>query len=47
VVGHLVAAVVAVAAQRYADRHPDGRGVAAALAVLVVTAALLAIAWIA
>ncbi len=47
VVGHLVAAVVAVAAQRYADRHPDGRGVAAALAVLVVTAALLAVAWIA
>lgn len=45
--GHLAAAVVAVAAQRYADRHPDARGVLAALAVLVVTVALLALAWIA
>ncbi|MDN5859317.1 MAG: hypothetical protein L0H84_11915, partial [Pseudonocardia sp.] len=46
IVLHLVAAAAAVAAQRYADRHPDVGGVAAALAVLVVAATLLAVAWI-
>jgi cobalamin biosynthesis protein CobD/CbiB len=45
-VGHLVAAVVAVAAQRYADRHHDGRGAVAALVVLAVTVAVLLIAWV-
>jgi cobalamin biosynthesis protein CobD/CbiB len=45
-VGHLLAAVVAVAAQRYADRHRDGRGALAAFVVLAVTVAVLAVAWI-
>lgn len=47
VAGHLVAAVVAVTAQVYADRHRDGRGSLASLAVVAVTAAVLVIAWIA
>lgn len=45
-VGHLVAAVVAVAAQRYADRHLDGRGVVATVVVVAVTAAVLVVAWV-
>lgn len=45
-VGHLVAAVVAVVAQRYADRHPGADGVAAALAVVAITVLVLAMAWI-
>ncbi|MGI5127647.1 hypothetical protein ACQEVB_12615 [Pseudonocardia sp. CA-107938] len=47
VLGHLVAAVVAVAAQRYADRNAGGRAAVAALAVVVVTVLVLVVAWIA
>jgi cobalamin biosynthesis protein CobD/CbiB len=45
-IGHLVAAVVAVTAQRYVDRHLDGRGLVAAAVVLGVTVAVLLIAWV-
>ncbi len=45
-IGHLVAAVVAVAAQAYVDRHPDGRGLVAAVVVVAVTVAVLVIAWV-
>ncbi|SHK91358.1 hypothetical protein SAMN05443637_11490 [Pseudonocardia thermophila] len=44
--GHLVAAVVAVAAQRYADRHPGVRGLLGSAVVLLTTVLLLALAWI-
>ena len=43
---HAVAAVVAVAAQVYADRHRDGRGLLAAAAVLLTAAALLFFQWL-
>jgi hypothetical protein len=44
---HAGAAVVAVLAQRQADRRPDAQGVCAAVAVLVVTAVLLTVQWLA
>lgn len=43
---HAVAAVVAVLAQRHADRRPGRDGTPAALAVLGVTVAVLAFLWI-
>lgn len=45
-VWHTVAAVVAVAAQVYADRRAGARGVVAALAVVAVTAGVLAAQWL-
>lgn len=44
---HAVAAVAAVVAQRYADRHPDAAGAVAAGAVVAVTVAVLAGQWLA
>jgi glucose-6-phosphate-specific signal transduction histidine kinase len=46
-VWHAVAAVAAVIAQRYADRHRDTRGVLAAGAVIVIAAVLLTVEWLA
>jgi hypothetical protein len=45
-VWHAVAVVVAVAAQVYADRHRDGRGLLAAVVVLLTAAALLFFQWL-
>jgi hypothetical protein len=45
-VWHGIAAVVAVAAQVYADRRPDGRGLLAAVVVLLTAAALLFFQWL-
>jgi steroid 5-alpha reductase family enzyme len=45
-VWHAIAAVVAVAAQVYADRRPDGRGLLAAVGVLLTAAALLFFQWL-
>ncbi|GAA3221726.1 hypothetical protein GCM10017691_07010 [Pseudonocardia petroleophila] len=44
---HGVAAVAAVVAQVRADRARDGRGVGAALVVLLISAAVLAALWLA
>lgn len=44
---HAGAATAAVLAQRYADRHADLFGTAAALAVVGVTSAVLAAQWLA
>ena len=46
-VWHAVAAVAAVVAQRHADRHRDVGGVLAACAVIVITAVLLTVEWLA
>lgn len=45
-VWHTVAAVVAVAAQVYADRTAGVRGAVAAVGVVAVTAAVLAAQWL-
>ncbi|MCO1657514.1 hypothetical protein [Pseudonocardia humida] len=44
-VWHALAAVVAVGAQVYADRHAGGRGAAAAVVVLATATALLVFQW--
>ena len=44
---HAAAAVVAVLAQRHADRHPGAGGPLAALVVTAVAAAVLAVLWLA
>ena len=46
-VWHAVAAVAAVLAQRHADRHGDVGGVLAACAVIVISAVLLTVEWLA
>jgi steroid 5-alpha reductase family enzyme len=46
-VWHVVAVVVAVPAQIYADRRPGVRGVLAAVLVLLTAAALLTFVWFA
>jgi hypothetical protein len=46
VVWHAVAAVVAVAAQIYADRRSGARGVLAAVGVLAAAALLLYFQWL-
>ncbi|WP_433292654.1 hypothetical protein ACQPZQ_05480 [Pseudonocardia sp. CA-142604] len=45
-VWHSVAAVAAVLAQRYADRHRDVGGALAACAVIVIAAVLLSVEWL-
>ncbi|MHA6629259.1 hypothetical protein ACU61A_27815 [Pseudonocardia sichuanensis] len=47
IAGHAVAAVLAVLAQRQADRRRDGVAAVAALAVVLVTAVVLAVQWLA
>jgi hypothetical protein len=47
VVWHGLAAVVAVAAQRVADRRPDPAGATAAFAVVALTAAVVGALWLA
>jgi hypothetical protein len=47
IVGHAVAAVVAVVAQLLADRRRGGAASVAALVVLLVTAVVLAVQWLA
>jgi hypothetical protein len=47
IAGHAVAAVAAVLAQHQADRRRDGAAVAAALAVVLITAVVLAVQWLA
>lgn len=44
---HAVAAVAALVAQVRADRAPDGRGAAPALAVVVISVVVLATLWLA
>lgn len=44
---HAVAAVAALVAQLRADRAPDGRGAGPALAVVVISAVVLAALWLA
>jgi hypothetical protein len=46
-VWHAVAAVAAVLAQRDADRHRGMRGALAACTVIVITAVLLTVEWLA
>jgi putative effector of murein hydrolase len=47
IAGHAVAAVVAVLVQRQADRRRDRAAVIAALTVLLVTAVVLTVQWLA
>ena len=44
-VGHLAAAVVAVALQSVADRRPDGLGRLASIGVVLLTGAVVALFW--
>lgn len=44
---HAAAAVAAVLAQRYADRHPGPAGALAAAGVAAITAAVLTFLWLA
>ena len=43
---HAAGAVVAVAGQVYADRHPGARGTLAAVGVIAVSVGVLAVVWL-